>query len=95
MDKYTVAEEAYKNGYEAGKKSAAPKRGKPNPHYITYCDSDGDPVVSYLDGLECPFCGSTGVMKFCPNCGSEMILDEVVLASYARAIHHNKENPTK
>ena len=26
MDKYTVAEEAYKNGYEAGKKSAAPKR---------------------------------------------------------------------
>lgn len=38
MDKYTVAEEAYKNGYEAGKKSAAPKRGKPNPHYITYCD---------------------------------------------------------
>lgn len=47
-------------------------RGMPKEHIVTYCNSDGEPVVEYVVGKECPFCGDADVKNFCPNCGADM-----------------------
>lgn len=50
--------------------------GTPEPHIVTYCDSDGKPAVSYEDGYECPYCHATGVRHYCPDCGAKMFYTE-------------------
>ena len=47
-------------------------KGKPVPHYQTWCNSDGKPVATLQIGFECPFCGDPDIKKFCPNCGATM-----------------------
>lgn len=46
--------------------------GTPVPHIETFCNSDGVPVVEYVVGYECPFCGDDGIKNYCPNCGAKM-----------------------
>jgi len=48
-------------------------QGKPVPHYEIWLNSDGEPVQTVRLGLQCPFCGDTGIKKYCPNCGAEII----------------------
>lgn len=48
------------------------RRGAPEPHYETWLNSDGDPVQTVRLGMECPFCGDTGIKKYCPECGAKM-----------------------
>ena len=50
--------------------------GVPELHIITYCDSDGEHVISYADGYECPYCHATGVRHYCPDCGAKMYYAE-------------------
>jgi len=50
--------------------------GVPESHVVTFCDSDGKPVVSYEDGFECPYCHATGVRHYCPDCGAKMFYTE-------------------
>lgn len=49
------------------------KCGKPQPHYLNFCSSDGEVLARYRDGWECPFCGDPGVKNYCPNCGAVML----------------------
>ncbi len=45
---------------------------KPNPHIVQMIGSNGDVVLEYQDGWECPFCAEEGVKNYCPNCGAKM-----------------------
>lgn len=48
-------------------------KGAPVPHYETWLNSDMEPVATVRIGIECPFCGDTGIKNFCPNCGAQMM----------------------
>lgn len=52
--------------------AAIVQHGIPVTHYETWCNSDGKPVKTLPEGYECPFCGDTGIKKFCPTCGAKM-----------------------
>lgn len=51
------------------------KRGKPIPHHLNFCNSDGEVLARYRDGWECPFCGDPGVKNYCPSCGAVIDVD--------------------
>lgn len=74
MDKYTAAEQAYKNGYEQGKKDAV-KHGR----WELYSNDD-TLGCSYF----CSLCGANYdeeffeenmPFRFCPICGAKMDLE--------------------
>lgn len=48
------------------------RHGIPVAHYETWCNSDGEPVITLPYGYECPFCGNVGIKNYCPNCGAKM-----------------------
>jgi len=48
------------------------KHGTPKPHFETWCNSDGEPLITHQIGYECPFCGDADIKEFCPNCGAKM-----------------------
>lgn len=48
------------------------QHGIPVAHYKTWCNSDGEPVITLPYGYKCPFCGDTDIKRFCPNCGAKM-----------------------
>lgn len=75
-DKFTIAEEAYKNGYEQGKKDAM-KHGKPKPHFMVVKGKSGNSVETYWKANKCPFCYDTRIARFCSNCGAKMDWEEV------------------
>jgi len=77
MDEYTACEQAYKNGYEQGKKDAVKhgewKKGKDFPscprvkfisdaYYCSVCENEAFYDTDYGQQL----------FNFCPNCGADM-----------------------
>lgn len=76
MDKYTATEQAYKNGYEQGKKDAV-KRG----YWMATREKLG---YTEVDCVECSVCHENwtvdadcafeiiGTWKHCPTCGAKM-----------------------
>lgn len=66
MDIYSATEEAYKRGYEDGKRDAVVHgrwiNTEEKPHLIYRCSECGD-KWSYGVMLHC---------KYCPNCGAKM-----------------------
>ena len=71
MNQHDATEQAYKRGYEAGKRDAV-KHGE--------WDAKEDLVRSYLNGCteifyECSVCRSASAFKspHCPNCGAKMV----------------------
>lgn len=60
------------NGVPDAKVNEPVRHGKPHPHIVEFCGSNGEVVVAYQEGWECPFCGEPGVKNFCPECGARM-----------------------
>ena len=73
MDEYTACEQAYKNGYEQGKKDAA-KRGSwktnENEYGVTIC-ACSECGEEYSSGV-LPAEEMIKMLKYCPNCGADM-----------------------
>ena len=69
MDKYTATEQAYKNGYEQGKKDAVRHgRWEHKKHKLFGNEYD------YI----CSTCGCDYALaqyRYCPNCGAKMDLE--------------------
>ena len=79
MASYEEESERIERLFEKLKGTPADNRhrvGVPEPHVVTYCDSDGKAVVSCEDGYECPYCHATGVRHYCPDCGAKMFYTE-------------------
>lgn len=70
MDKYTATEQAYKNGYEQGKKDAVKHGGWTNvAGGRTICKHCGEyPLYDYH--------GRQKFSHYCPNCGCKMDLED-------------------
>ena len=77
MDKYTLQEQAYKRGYEQGKKDAVVRGRWEVVHGVL--TPGGDPLLrcaicksresEHLCGIEC-----RTIWNYCPNCGAKMDL---------------------
>lgn len=76
---YPFYQEAYQTGYEEGhidgvlqgEKLYARPQGEWIPCYVNFTDGS-KPLFAYC---KCSLCNkqATGVYKFCPNCGAEMV----------------------
>ena len=75
MDKYTAAEQAYKNGYEQGKKDAV-KHGRWIEHTAKGENMAGE-IVEIIISCNCSECRFDGGYRsnYCPNCGYKMDLE--------------------
>lgn len=73
MDIYSATEEAYKKGYEDGKKSVEVVHGRWNKkqELIPWCEDDVDTYWM------CSVCGAIeiGTTNYCHNCGAKMDLE--------------------
>lgn len=67
MDKYTAAEEAYKNGYEKGLKDAI-RHG----HWVWWGDEKGYHCSVCNSGCLVYYDGDWGPSDYCPHCGAKM-----------------------
>jgi len=76
MDEYTACEQAYKNGYEQGKKDAV-KHGEwkwdKSTIQCSVCGFGMFPYGYFFMGGEC-FSANDSEYKppYCPNCGADM-----------------------
>ena len=72
MDNYTATEQAYKNGYEQGKKDAV-KHGRWAENERIMYDSVREEEV-HLFTYVCSVCNGEVMnnTKYCPNCGARM-----------------------
>lgn len=75
MNIHDATEEAYKRGYEVGKRAAV-KRGwwKEYSHSALVRWKDGEPVWEDRTVYRCCRCdfGTIAKHNFCPRCGSDM-----------------------
>ena len=74
MDEKDIAETAYKNGYEAGKRAAV-KHGRWIADQVdAFSPLTEEPYL--LDVLQCSVCGEyfdvSEARNYCPNCGARM-----------------------
>lgn len=76
MDEHTSYEQAYRNGYEAGKRDAR-KRGEwekyTDDKFMGY-GADGSIRYRKVYSYKCSKCWNYTAVKhkYCPNCGSDM-----------------------
>ena len=74
MNEHDIAEQAYKNGYEAGKRDAV-KHGRWIADKVeAFSPLTEEPYL--LDVLQCSVCGEyfdvSEARNYCPNCGARM-----------------------
>jgi rubrerythrin len=75
MNAYDASEQAYKRGYEQGKKDAR-KKGRWIHDQVEACNPFVDSLPVWVDVMQCSVCneyieGSHG-KNYCPNCGADM-----------------------
>ena len=77
MDKYTATEQAYKHGYEAGKRDA--RAEEKHGRWIVRTNGKGRSSTVWVECSECLTSGGSPEWKRCPVCEAKMDMPNITV----------------